>query len=186
MVIISAIFFLYEIITGGGIIIENSSELEGHTKFNITDIEKFDLFLEPGQREIWVPFLFSYYSYKKPYGLKIHIRDKTKEINSIAIEKITIKRIGKKDLIIDCNWKRDLRLEVSYTHQRKMGVIGTEMMTLSDTIENVIELHEACTITLEGVIFKSNGKTIDFKLSNKLSPSFNLMIFTRYQHWAEC
>lgn len=186
------LFFLYEILTFGGPVIMSSSRYEWQGSEEILDSVQVHLYLEPHHTEIYVPLLFTYMTEGGPYNLQIEIWDRHQKVESITIDQIRInygefnQRNKPKDKIINCRWNRDLQKKVVYHSQKGKGRIETELMALSDSIENVLEFHQPCTISLTGHLKLKDGTIREIRLSQKLVPTSYLRIATWPQFWAEC
>lgn len=200
----------YEFLTGGGAVIGNSStysrklheenfvrtgkgtstyqsnRIKPDTHYLVDQVE-VKLRLESKPSEVWIPFVCSYLQFGGPYSLKLQASEKSQTLKSVKIEKITIQKGEDPPMVLErLNRSYQFKKKSRTGHSRKKGVHQLQRFELNATIENLIEFHEDCKITIEGSVEKVDGSIHRIELIEEFETESDFGINSHYELWAAC
>jgi len=200
----------YEFLTGGGAVIGNSStysrklhdenfvsvgngvstyqsdHIKPDTHFLVDQVE-VNLRLEAKQSELWIPFVCSYLQFSGPYSLKLQASEKSQTLKSVKIEQITIQKGEDPPMVLErLNRSYQLKKKSHTVHNREKGVHQLQRFELNATIENLIDFHEDCKITIEGSVEKMDGSIHRIELIEEFEAESDIGINSHYELWAAC
>ena len=154
---------LYAVFTGGlAICIQH--DFNGQSNIHLADGLDSDVWLAPRLSNWHVPLICHYYGASGPYGLRLQIWDSSEKYSSIEITEIILEYSDGEVARNANKWTRNLERHTQH-NSSSAGIIKTEMMMLSDTIDDLVTRHMDVTITVKGHLVKFNGAKVEILAS---------------------
>ena len=169
-----AAFTIIYVVTTGGLVVYNSSSFGGQNDIRLVDSLKSDVWLEPSFLAFGIPFILSYNGVGAPFSLRLQIWDESKQYQQIDIAEVVLKYSDGEVVQKQNAWSRKLKPYVHYSSSSS-GDTETEMLMLSDKIEQLVLRHVDVKIYLKGQLVKETGERVlfgvceDFKAKSELS-----------------
>ena len=110
---------------------------------------------------VCVPLVFHRSTAGPPYSLRLQIWDDHKRYQAIEVAEILIEYADGEIVRNTDGWSRSLKPYTQY-NVSSSGVVGTEMLMLSDQIPDLITRHADVKITLKGRIQTVTGERMPF------------------------
>jgi hypothetical protein len=170
---------MYAVMTGG-LAVSSRNDFGGQRDIRFAEGLESDIWLAPRFTSFGVPFVFHYHGSGKPFGLRIQIWDDSKNYQSIEIADVVLKYRDGQIVRLNDGWLRQLQPYTQY-NSSSSGRVQTEMLMLSDQIEEVVVKHADVTVTLKGRLTKVSGEQVAFEASDFFKAESSLGV-TTYWH----
>jgi hypothetical protein len=156
-------FIVYAVFTGG-LVVSSSHDFGGQRDIRLASGLNSDVYFAP-RFTIWgIPFVFYYFGVSEPYSLRLQIWDSSKTYSLIKVTYIVLKYTDGKVVYNTNKWTRQLKPYTQY-NSSSSGDIETEMMMLSDTIDDLVGRHTGVVITIKGCLVTTSSEEVDFSIS---------------------
>ena len=172
-------FIAYALLTGG-LAFSNNKDFGGQRNVTLTEGLRSDLWLAPKFSNWSIPLVCHYYGSSKPFGLRIQIWDISKSFTKIEIDEVIVSYEDGQTVTHTKGWSRTLK-EYTRINSSSSGIIRTEMMMISDTIDDVVVRHESATITIKGLLLKNDGTNVAFSTSEDFEAESDFRVTTFWE-----
>ncbi len=176
------VFLVYAGFTGG-VAVSNSHDFGGQRDVRLVDELKSDIALSPRRTSWGIPFLIYYDGSGPPYSLRLQIWDSSNSYVSIELTEIVMTYKDGEVVRRTDVWKRTLQPHTQY-NSSSTGIIETEMMMLSDTVDALIVRHADVSILMNGHLIKSNGKKVEFSAAEAFEAESRFRVTTLWETMA--
>jgi hypothetical protein len=176
-------FIVYAVFTGG-LVVSSSHDFGGQRDIRLASGLNSDVHLAPRFTFWGIPFVFYYFGAAEPYSLRLQIWDSSKTYSSIKVTRIVLKYTDGTVVYNTNKWTRQLKPYTQY-NSSSSGDIETEMMMLSDTIDDLVVRHTGVVITIKGRLVKTNAEEVDFSASETFEMKDRFYITTFWKLLAE-